>query len=127
ESVESYYQCFDEHIDRQKEDDTEVDGNRRPNSQYNYMFVDNLHPSIKTGFLRLPEARDFQKKDLYELRELATRVEESVSHFTKPSNPKSTSNNSSKYDGNKPSKKFQKSRDTDEFSREKLTTNERSF
>jgi hypothetical protein len=88
ETVESYYQRFDENIDRQKEDEATTDshdddgngngngnGHKRINNQYNYMFVDNLHRSIKPGFLRLPEARDFQKKNLYELRELATRVE----------------------------------------------------
>src|SRR5438552_9310813 len=85
------------------------------------MFVDNLNAAIKPAFLRLPEAKDFQKRSLYELRELATRVEESVRH-SKP-----TTNSQSGYGGNKLSKKFQKSRDTDELSREKLTNNERSF
>ena len=128
ETVESYYQRFDENIDRQKEDDggsneTTGNGHKKVNNQYNYLFVDNLHSSIKPAFLRLPEARDFQKRDLYEVRELATRVEESVSQITgflgastNPTTPTS-----------KPPKKFRKNRDTDEISREKLKHNERTF
>ena len=133
ETVESYYQRFDENIDRQKEDeaitDDDGDGNshKRINNQYNYMFVDNLHRSIKPGFLRLPEARDFQKKDLYELRELATRVEESVSHFQAAYLGTAKSASTSNSNSNKSSKKFRKSRDTDEISREKLSSTERSF
>jgi hypothetical protein len=132
ETVESYYQRFDENIDRQKEDEVAIDedGNsqrRIINNQYNYMFVDNLHPSIKSGFLRLPEARDFQKKDLYELRELATRVEESVSHFAGYLGNTAKSTSKSNFDSNKSSKKFRTSRDTDEISREKLKSTERSF
>jgi len=85
ETVESYYQRFDEHISRQKEDDEAeaeavADRNKKVNSHHNYMFVDNLNVAIKPAFLRLPEVKDFQKRTLYELRELATRVEESVSH-----------------------------------------------
>ena len=87
ETVESYYQRFDEHISRQKENEDEAETeteaganrNKKVNRQYNYMFVDNLHMAIKSAFLRLPEAKDFQKRTLYELWELATRVEESVS------------------------------------------------
>src|SRR5947199_864379 len=90
------------------------------------MFVDNLHAAIKPAFLRLPEVKDFQKRPLYELRELATRVEESVSHTPRYFKPTANSQ-SGNHGGNKPSKKFQKSRDTDELSREKLTNNERSF
>jgi hypothetical protein len=141
ETVESYYQRFDENIDRQKEDETTTDGDDHSNdngnghkginNQYNYMFVDNLHRSIKPGFFRLPEARGrFQKKDLYELRELATRVEESVSHFQAGylGTAKSTSKlNSHSNSNNKSSKKFRKNRDTDEISREKLRSTERSF
>src|SRR5437667_2653386 len=130
ETVESYYQRFDEHISRQKEDDEAeaeavADRNKKVNSHHNYMFVDNLNVAIKPAFLRLPEAKDFQKRTLYELRGLATRVEESVSHarYSKPT----ASSQSGNHGGNKPSKKFQKSRDMDELSREKLTNNERSF
>src|SRR6266480_7973534 len=130
ETVESFYQRFDEHISRQKEDDEAeaeavADRNKKVNSHHNYMFVDNLNVAIKSAFLRLPEAKDFQKRTLYELRGLATRVEESVSHarYSKPT----ASSQSGNHGGNKPSKKFQKSRDTDELSREKLTNNERSF
>src|SRR5437773_5031840 len=130
ETVESYYQRFDEHVSRQKEDEDEAEagakGNKKVNSQHNYLFVDNLNVAIKSAFLRLPEARDFQKRTLYELHELATRVEESVSHIVRYSKPTANSQ-SGNYGGNKPSKKFQKSRDTDELSGEKLTTNERSF
>src|SRR5947199_5861448 len=72
ETVESYYQRFDEHISRQKEDEDEAEaetnGNKKVNSQYNYMFVDNLNGEIKPAFLRLPEAKDCQKPTLYELR-----------------------------------------------------------
>src|SRR5437667_7675926 len=130
ETVESYYQRFDEHISRQKEDEdeakAETNGNKKVNSQYNYMFVDNLNGAIKPAFLRLPEVKDFQTRTLYELREWATRVKESVSH-ARYSKPTANSSQSGNHGGNKPSKKFQKSRDTDELSREKLTNNERSF
>ena len=131
ETVESYYQRFDEHISRQKEDEDETEneaetnGIKKVNSQYNYMFVDNLNAAIKPAFLRLPEVKDFQKRTLYELRELATRVEESVSHTPRYFKP--TANSQSGNHGGKSFKKFQKSRDTDELSREKLTNNERSF
>jgi len=53
ETVESYYQRFEENIDRQKEDEPLIDskangnGHKKVNNQYNYMFVDNLHASIK--------------------------------------------------------------------------------
>jgi len=109
-------------------DDTaeETAGPKKGNDLHNFMFVDNLHPTIKPGFLRLPEARDFHKRELYEVRELATRVEESVSHFKEFIGTKGSSSNSNS--GSKPStKKFQKSRDTDEISREKLTSKEKSF
>src|SRR5436190_4696509 len=113
ETVESYYQRFDEHISRQKEDEDEAEaetnGIKKVNSQYNYMFVDNLNGAIKPAFLRLPEAKDFQQRTLYELRELATRVEESVSH-ARYSKPTAKSSQSGNHGGNKPSKKFQKSR-----------------
>ena len=115
ETVESYYQRFDENINRQKEDeaitDDDGDGNnhKRINNQYNYMFVDNLHRSIKSGFLHLPEARDFQKKDLYELRELANPVEESVSHFQATYLGTAKSTFTSNSNSNKSSKKFRKS------------------
>src|SRR5438552_16859976 len=128
ETVESYYQRFDEHVSRQEDDEAEAgaEGNKKVNSQHNYLFVNNLNVAIKSAFLRLPEARDFKKRTLYELRELATRVEESVSHIARYTKPTANSQ-SGNYGGNKPSKKFQKSRDTDELSREKLTNNERSF
>src|SRR6266480_7265759 len=114
EKVESYYQRFDEYVSHQKEDDEAeagAEGNKKVNSQHNYLFVDNLNVAIKSAFLRLPEARDFQKRTLYELGKLATRVEESVSHIARYSKP--TTNSQSGHGGNKPSKKFQKSRDTD--------------
>ena len=129
ETVESYYQRFDEHVSRQKEDDEAeagAEGNKKVNSQHNYLFVDNLNVAIKSAFLRLPEARDFQKRTLYALRELATRVEESVSHIARYTKPTANSQYGN-YGGNKPSKKFQKSRDMDKLSREKLTNNEGSF
>src|SRR5947199_8107063 len=78
ETVESYYQRFEENIDRQREDDNDGTGNGHC-KHINYFFVENLHPTIKPRFLRLPEAKDFQKRDLYELRTLASRVEESIS------------------------------------------------
>jgi len=68
ETIESYYQRFDENIDRQKEDDDNGNCHCKRN---NYFFVENLHPTIKPRFLRLPEAKDFQKLDLYEVRTLA--------------------------------------------------------
>ena len=136
ESVESYYQRFDENIDRQKiadgseSEEDEHGGPKRGNELHNFMFVENLHAAIRPGFLRLPEAKDFQKKDLYEIRQLATRVEESVSHFTfvRASAAKSmpNSNSNANFNTNKSSKKFWK-RDTDEISREKLSPSEKSF
>ena len=135
ESVEFYYQYFDESIDRQKMDSTpvtgddiaeETAGSKKGNDLHNFMFVDNLHSTIKPGFLRLPEARDFHKRELYEIRELAIRVEESVSHFKEFIDIKGSSSNSNS--GSKSStKKFQKSRDTDEISREKLISKEKNF
>src|SRR5436190_2785794 len=113
ETVESYYQRFDEHISRQKEDEDEAEaetnGIKKVNSQYNYMFVDNLNAAIKRAFLRFPEVKDFQKRTLYELRELATRVEESVSYTPRYFKP--TVNSQSGNHGGKSFKKFQKSRD----------------
>ena len=131
ESVESYYQRFDENIDRQKiadgseSEEDEHGGPKRGNELHNFMFVENLHAAIRSGFLRLFEVKDFQKKDLYEIRQLATRVEESVSHFTfvGVSVTKFTLN----FNFNAKSfKKFRK-RNTDEIFREKLTSSEKSF
>ena len=88
------------------------------------MFIDSLHPAIKPGFLRLPEAREFQKLDIYRLRELATRVEESGSHFKGLTDTTKTFPLTKTKSAN--SKKF-RNRDTDEISREKLSKKEKSF
>ena len=91
ESVESYYQRFSEELDNQKcdDDDSETEiattaaESQKVKSEHNNMFVHGLHDTIKPSFLRLPAIADgYQKKDLYELRQLATRVEESISPFT---------------------------------------------
>ena len=89
------------------------------------LYVNTFNVAITLAFLCLPEAIDFQKRTLYELCTLATRVEESVSNrarYTKPTGNSQCGNQG----GNKLSKKFQKSRDTTELLREKLTNNERS-
>src|SRR5215471_7778241 len=62
--------------------------------------------------------KGYRKKNLYELRELATRVEESL---TASLFRKLKPNGDSKF-----SKKF-RNRDTDEISKEKLSPNERKF
>src|SRR5216117_3901802 len=57
ETVESYYKRFDEHVSRQKEDEDEAEagaeGNKKVNSQHNYLFVDNLNVAIKSAFLQI--------------------------------------------------------------------------
>ena len=136
ETVDSYYERFTAILERQKFKETdapadEADGNderKEVNDYINCLFIKHILPTIRADFLRLPEAKDFQWKDLHELRGLATRVEESISHGVGPGAAKHKASSSGPDNVSpKPNKKFRKSRDTDEVSRDKLKYNERTF
>jgi len=79
ESVEEYYQRYDEGIDKLRLS-MEVP-QVGPNPDHNFTFVENLQPTIKGQFLCLPEARNVATMELHEIRGLAARCEESVSHL----------------------------------------------
>jgi hypothetical protein len=85
ESVDAYYQRFDDAIERQKRP---MPGDGR--HQFNFMFVRSLLPEIKTGVLRLPEAKNLETISLQDTLELATRVEESAKSIANDSSQRAS-------------------------------------